>query len=245
MLSLVGTHVILYKHRKLTYRDVDVPPTQDNVNDQDVEEAQEEPVQQASVEKISLVSTTNTNKFLVLGLLLTTLGLIVAGCVIYIFEVTNQQGDVVESNLYSVLSIGSGFPASSLEPNSVGIRFVQVMYYLLGFALPLLNVVLFAILYICPMNAQRHKRAFMAAEICFSWSSIEVLLISCIFSVIQIPKFGNGLINSGCTYCYTVGSSLLPELTVLGVASVMSMVVNVWLYRKAHASLYPALSSST
>jgi hypothetical protein len=238
ILSLVGTHVILYQHRTLTYSDASVASNPA----EDLEEAQEEPL--PSDEKESLTSASNTNKYLLCGLLVTTLGLIVASCVVYIFQVTKQQGEEVESTFYSVLSVGAGVPPASLEPNSVGIRFIQAMYYVLGFALPLLNIVLFGILYMFPMTARRHKHGFMAAEICFSWSSIEVLLVSCIFSVIQIPKFGNGLINSGCTYCYTVSSALLPELSVLAIAAAMSIGVNLCLYRKAHKTLYPSLSAS-
>ena len=226
--------MILYKHRCYIYSDSDKSSP---AVERDEEGAQED---LARPEKESLAITTQGNKLCIISLLVITLGLIVAGCVMHIFEVTKKRGETVESTFYSVLSVGSGVPSASLTPNAVGVRFIQAMYYLLGFALPLFNVVLFGVLYMIPMTTRRQKHGFMAAEIFFSWSAVEVLLISCIFSVIQIPKFGSGLINSGCEYCYTVGSSLLPELAVLALASVMSMLVNIWLYRKAHAGLYPA-----
>jgi hypothetical protein len=91
------------------------------------------------------------------------------------------------------------------------------------------------------MTAQWHKRVFLLAAITFSWSSIEVLMFCILFSVLQIPGFGNGLIESGCEYCYQVGSSIFPKFAVLAVASALHVAVSLWLYRQAHAVLFPKL----
>jgi hypothetical protein len=231
MLSLLGTQVMLYRHRLVIYDEAGAACGPD---DEEVV-LQEEP----TPDKQPLVATAKVRKLVMLLLLVSTLALVVVGCVIDIFEVTNSQAGETASILYSVLLVGSRVPSASLEPNNVGIRWIQAMYYFLGFALPLWSLVLFAILYLWPMTAQWHKRVFLLAEITFSWSSIEVLMICIIFSVLQIPGFGNGLIGSGCEYCYQVGSSIFPEFAVLAVASALHVAVSIWLYRQAHAALYP------
>jgi hypothetical protein len=64
-------------------------------------------------------------------LLVSTLALVIAGCVVHIFEVTNSQAGETESILYSVLLVGSRVPSAALQPNDVGIRWIQAMYFLL------------------------------------------------------------------------------------------------------------------
>jgi uncharacterized membrane protein len=232
MLSLLGTQVVLYSHRCLIYDDGEAVCRTDGE-----EIVPEEP----TLGKQPLVASAKVRMIVMLLLLASTLALAIVGCVINIFEVTETQAGMTTPTVYSVISVGSRVPSASLEPNSIGVRWIQAMYFFSGFALPLWTLVLFAVLYLFPMTVQWHKRVFMLAEMTFSWSSIEVLLISIIFSVLQIPSFGSGLIKSGCEFCYQVGSSIFPEFAVLAVASALHVAVSIWLYRQAHEALYPRL----
>jgi len=76
------------------------------------------------------------------------------------------------------------------------------------------------------------------AEIAFAWSCAEVLLLSTIFAVLQMPIFGDGLVENDCTACFIITTRILPEFAILCVGTVLNVTVNVWLYRKAHSVIY-------
>jgi hypothetical protein len=82
------------------------------------------------------------------------------------------------------------------------------------------------------------ERVFVMAEIAFAWSCAEVLLISTIFAVLQMPSFGDGLIDADCSACFLVDTEILSQFAFLGVGTVLNVLLNVWLYRKAHYALY-------
>lgn len=69
-------------------------------------------------------------------------------------------------------------------------------------------------------------------------SCAEVLLLSTIFAVQQMPVFGDGLVESNCAACFLVDTKILPEFSVLCIGTILNVGVNVWLYRKAHGILF-------
>lgn len=69
-------------------------------------------------------------------------------------------------------------------------------------------------------------------------SCAEVLFVSTIFAVQQMPVFGDGLVENNCAACFLVDTNILPEFAVLCVGTLMNVGVNVWVYRKAHGILY-------
>jgi uncharacterized membrane protein YGL010W len=79
------------------------------------------------------------------------------------------------------------------------------------------------------------RKDFFVSEIAFSWAAAEVLVLAVtIFSILQIPKFGNGLIQSGCKECNRVDSALYGEFAIICVSSVLTVCVNFYLFRRAH-----------
>lgn len=215
MMSLVCSHLILFFHRRVVYGKPEKEPA------------------------TSICSEARVSSVGVVMLLVTGIALHVVGCSLHIYEVTSERGGDLRLESYSIIRIGSIFPSSALDSANVGVRWIQAMYFFLAVALPILNSLLFALLYLVPWNAQWREIMFLATEINFAWSSIEVLTVSTIFSILQIPEFGNGLIDAGCEQCYVVGSKMLPTFAVLCVATVVNLVVNIWLYGKAHKVLYP------
>ncbi len=69
-------------------------------------------------------------------------------------------------------------------------------------------------------------------------SCAEVLFVSTIFAVQQMPVFGDGLVESNCTACFLVDTMILPEFSVLCIGTILNVGVNVWLYRKTHGILF-------
>ena len=75
-------------------------------------------------------------------------------------------------------------------------------------------------------------------------SCAEVLFISTIFAVKQMPVFGDGLVQNNCTACFLVDTKILPQFWVLCVGTILNVGVNVWLYRKAHSILFQSTGES-
>ncbi len=98
---------------------------------------------------------------------------------------------------------------------------------------------MWGILYLKPFTKARQERLFFLTEISFGWECVEIFMISSIFAVLQIPDFGNSIIQDQCDNCFTVGVEILPQFSVSAIAAVVHVTVNVWLYVKAHRVLYP------
>lgn len=229
MMSLMGTQAILYHHRRVQYHS----------EEKKADEADE----QASPEvetKVAIASQTKMKWPILLLVFVACMALHFAACALDIYEVSNTRRDVTESVAYSLFSIGTGIPESAADPSAFGIRWIQFMFMLFAVALPPWNTVLFAVLYFVPMAQKVKEKMFFLAEITFSWAAVEVLTVSVIFSILQIPKFGNGLVDSGCAECYNVDSKLFPQFAVLCVSTVLNVGVSVWLFLRAHQAVYPA-----
>ncbi|OEU21392.1 hypothetical protein FRACYDRAFT_138831, partial [Fragilariopsis cylindrus CCMP1102] len=219
MMSLLSTHVILHYHRKVNYHN------NNNANDSNINTARDR------------LST----GFVVVAAISLLLSMIVylAGVIVKSFEVTSTRGTESESTSYSITSIGLEISNAYIDSSHAGTRFIQAMWFFLAVVMPLWCSFLFLILYTFPgLSKIWMERIFTMAEIAFAWSCAEVLLISTVFAVLQMPIFGNGLVENDCTACFVITSRILPEFALLCVGTVLNVSTNVWLYRKAHSVIY-------
>ena len=113
-----------------------------------------------------------------------------------------------------------------------------MMYFLFAVVVTPWNSILVGILYVYPMVQSVKEKVFFLTEITFAWSALEVFLLSVIFSILQIPKFGNGLVQSGCTECYKVDAVLFGNFAVICVSTAMNLSANLWLVSRAHKVVY-------
>lgn len=226
MLSLLATQLVLHRHRLVSYRiGGECSPS-------------------CSAEKQRLSQTSRTPTLLVVLALILTSTLHLVGCFLSIYRITNQRGSVHQENSYSVVTVGQAVPNSTTQSVHFGITWIQYMWFFLVMAMPLWSNVMLATLYLLPMSRAICERVFLLFEIAFSWSAAEVLLVSTTFAILQIPAFGNGLVKVGCKGCYVVGSKMLGNFAVLVVGTLCQVAVSVWLYRRAHRTLYCKTTSS-
>jgi hypothetical protein len=220
-MSLLVTHFILHRHRLVHYH-----------NSKDVESADA---------KIGLKERGSlSNGFIAAALSVCVIAFVcyTAGCLVDTYQVENTRGDVSFATDYSIVSVGEAIPESQLDPNSVGTRFLQFMWFFLCVAMPLWATFLFGILFAVPLSHVWAERIFIMGEMAFAWSCAEVLLVSSIFAVLQMPTFGDGLIEADCTQCFLINTKVLHPFALLCVGGIMSVVVNVGLYRRAHGIVY-------
>lgn len=224
MLSLLSSHFLLVRHRKVHYHDL----------------VQEQAASDLDSKKGMKARGNLSNTFMILAMFAVLVSLVfyIVGCVVHIFQVSNTRGENTSSQDYSVVSVGHAVPESQLEPNGFGTRFIQFMWFFLCVAMPLWCALLFGIVFVFPFSKVWLERAFFMGEIAFAWSCAEVLLVSTVFAVLQMPTFGDGLIKADCTACFIVGTAILPNFAFLCIGSFLSVTINVWLYRKAHSVVY-------
>eukprot|EP00542_Grammatophora_oceanica_P011288 CAMPEP_0194033746 /NCGR_PEP_ID=MMETSP0009_2-20130614/6301_1 /TAXON_ID=210454 /ORGANISM="Grammatophora oceanica, Strain CCMP 410" /LENGTH=464 /DNA_ID=CAMNT_0038674465 /DNA_START=90 /DNA_END=1484 /DNA_ORIENTATION=- len=217
ILSLIGTQVVLYHHRQQQY-----------------------PYVSDGTATTSLSTQTNINRIVVGLWSVLTVVLHIVGVIVNVYEVESVRGVLVRNDAYSIVSVGKDLPTSILESehSSAGVRFIQVLWFLLAVALPILQCVLWSTLYLGNWSARFRERLFEASEVTFSWCCIEVMIISAIFSVTQIPTFGDGLIESNCDLCFEVSSTILPEFAVIVVSCILNVFGSYVLYRKGHQAIY-------
>jgi len=265
MMSLLSTHVILHFHRRVHYHGN--TNTNNNNNNNNINTSNDsinnnlEAGDKLSAEIVSqAVSHTNddnteANKwgmksigglstgFITLAIVSILLSMVIylAGVIVNSFEVTSTRGAVSESTSYSITSIGLEIPKAYIDSTHIGTRFIQAMWFFLGVVIPLWCSFLFLILYTVPLSKVWMERIFNMAEIAFAWSCAEVLLLSTIFAVLQMPIFGDGLVENDCTACFIITTRILTEFAILCVGTALNVTVNVWLYRKAHSVIYHKL----
>lgn len=224
MMSHVATHYVLHRHRKTHDDEFSTKTVIDR------EEA-----------KIGLNARGGlSNKFLGLVGVAVLLSMVfyIVGCVVDVYQVSNKRGEVSYTVDYSIVSVGQAIPASQLEPDDVGTRFLQVMWFFLVVFMPLWCSFLFGLLFFIPSTDAWAKRILFMGEVAFAWSCAEVLVVSTIFSVLQMPTFGDGLIEADCTACFVIDTKILPNFAFFCVGSILSVAVNIWLFRKAHHIIY-------
>jgi len=248
MLSLSSTHIILHYHRKVHYHQK--PKTGDMATSGDDGNVVE------SGDKISTESNNDrvddekrglkelgdlSTGFVVTAItsLLVSSAVFLAGVTTKLFEVTSTRATESETVSYSISSIGMAIPGAYIDPNHAGTRFIQFMWFFLGIVTPVLCSALFLVLYAVPSLSKGWMEIiFTCAEITFAWSCAEVLFLSTIMAVTQMPIFGDGLIENSCTTCFLIDTNILPEFSVLCIGTILNVGVNVWLYRKAHGIIY-------
>jgi hypothetical protein len=234
MLSLMGTHMILYHHRKVMYNNT-VKVSQEG-EDEDASPPDANP----SLRGLQQVTGMSMRSAVMLTILLITgTALYLAGCLLDIFRITNTRGPfVLEPDDYSIVSVGQDLPESGRDQDEGAMRLLQIIWFFLGVAAPLATNVLLGLLLWIPLERNQLQRLFFCAEVSFAWSGAEVFVLSTIFAVLEIPTFGDGLIDSGCRTCYVVDSMLLAELAVMGIGTIASMGSAMWLYQVSHSKLY-------
>jgi hypothetical protein len=228
MLSLLSTHVILHYHRQVHYHGT---ATDESESTEAATKRWGSTMRDRGGMSFKFMAATGVALPVAVGLYLT-------GVLLETFEVTNTRGPASFVDKYSIVLVGQNIPEANLDESSFGTRFLQAMWFFLGVAMPIWCSFLFLILFFAPLSARWMIRIFTMAEIALAWSATQVLIVSTLFAVLQMPTFGEGLINADCSACFVVSTRILPNFAFLAVGGAMIVGTNVFLYRKAHYILY-------
>jgi hypothetical protein len=233
--------MILYHHRQVMYGNTAAKEL--SLEGEDEEDASQDPAPRGlqQVTGMSMFSAVILTILLITG---TTLYL--TGCLLDIFRITNTRGPYeLEPDNYSIVSVGQALPESGRDQDEGRMRWMKTMWFILGIAAPMATNALLGLLLWVPLERKQLQRLFFCAEVSFAWSGAEVFVLSTIFAVLEIPTFGDGLVDSGCSTCYVVGSKLLAELAITGIGTIASMGAAIWVYLVSHNKLYITTNKST
>ena len=258
--SLLSTHLILHLHRKVIYPELYSNKGANNrgVSNKDddskvlvLPEAEFDNTDVVVADKDDAIAPLWIKMGLsfkealsIVLLLFIAFALLGTGCFLTSFTFTYEQGDPSSSAYlyntrdFSIANIGFNVRNAAISPNSFGIGFVQFFYFVLAVVTPLENIVVLFVLYFVPMKDRIQRMLFFLAEITFAWGAVEVMMISAIFSVKQIPDFGSGIVDTGCSTCYVVGAILRPTFWIYFVGAILNVFVTFWLFHRAHKHLY-------
>lgn len=219
MMSLILTQHVLRRHWSIIYRPV---------------------TEHEDAQRVALHTTIpRRTTWSILFLLVAATALLIAGIIVPVYRVSSAQGTAEqESVLFSIVQLGRELPFSSEDGSEGRMTWLAIVWFALSVAFPLLCIVLCGMLLYIPLCRRKLERLLFVSKVSFAWSGAEVFCLSTIFAISQVPKFGNGLIKSGCVSCYVVDAQLLPELGVLVAAAVTYMVASLWVFRLAHARVF-------
>ena len=139
-------------------------------------------------------------------LLAITLANVVSGSVIKAFEfefrgmtglVLQFLGDPTVTK-YSLLSLGHSLPSAAPHPDAIGIRSIQVTFFLFAFVLPILHLVTMAVLWIVPLSERAQESLFHMSEILNAWSSLDVFVVSVIAALLELRQFAAFIVGDKC-----------------------------------------------
>merc|ERR1712167_139486 len=130
---------------------------------------------------------------------------------------------------------------------------LEIVYFFFGFALPLVQLVLLAVLWVVPLSLKRQQRLYVACEVSTSWAALDVFAV--VAALLEISKFAQFMVGHRCDAlnrflgkhldralggddkCFDVSTELTRGAWVLLPAAFVSGVVGVVLLRRAKAKL--------
>jgi len=184
--------------------------------------------------------------------------LVIVGCCLasFDFHIEGLAGLVLGDKAkrrYSLISLGEAIPGSSNEES--GAISLEVVYFFFGFALPLVQLVLLAVLWVVPLSLKLQQRLYVACEVSTSWAALDVFAVGVVAALLEISKFAQFMVGHRCDAlngflgkhldralggddkCFDVSTELTRGAWVLLPAAFVSGVVGVVLLRKAKAKL--------
>ena len=221
MFSLMTTHLVLFHHRRIIYKHVI------------------EPNDVSNPPKTLAARMSTVARMLLISLLLAALAMYLVGSLTDFFRVTNSQSGIIRAiKPYSLAAIGQDLPDAKRDYEPAGgLIFLQIVWFFLGIVLPLAVPLALLVLLFLPLNVLR--QGLLVAEIIMAWSCGEVVLISTVLAIREIPTFGDGLIDTGCAQCYIVDTKFTSEVSLLAVGTACTLGAAIYILKIAHGVAYP------
>jgi len=191
MSSLLITHFVVYYHRKVS----------EKVDHSDSYEKKSLQAYSRRSHKGPSVLLLFVAPLLVIAAALVALGISIPS---FEFEFKGAFGYLLSllqyptTSSFSVVSLGGFIPSSSDAPHSVGTLFLQVSFFLLICAMPLVYLTLLVILWLWPFTFRAQRRLLHITEIAQAWASLEVFVVAVIAALLELQQFAQFILGDRC-----------------------------------------------
>ena len=163
-------------------------------------------------------------------------------------------GDKSQSS-YSTLSLGEQIPLSVEEPDSFGIRWIELTYFVFVLSMPFVCLVAMFMLFSVKLSVKAATRLYVMAEVASAWSALEVFMISVVAALLEVQQFAAFIIGDKCDginkilssfldkplegddVCFDVVATLSPNCVWMWSSAILTMVVSYTMLRIAHRAL--------
>jgi len=240
LLSLVGSHLVMFFQRKIIFfnrhnEDGDTPGDGDTPEDEDGDD---------KIIPLTAMSGISTLKPLIHLIIpsVTFAVLLVTGFFVNVMSFSYETQEGINTVNFSLRSLGLKILDAPLPTTSKsGPMFMSVMYFIMGLVIPLLNLIIFVVLYLYPMKKDYQKTTFYLAEITFAWGTSGPLIFSLLSASSQVPKFANSIIGENCDDCFEVEGELKWTVILFLIGAIGHGLMAFYLMHKAHGVLYPPI----
>jgi hypothetical protein len=148
-----------------------------------------------------------TTFFIIAGAFLKTMGFQFKGLLGFMMTFNNS-----DKKDYSYYTIGSSLPEHTGEPNDVGVRWMQVSYFIFGLAMPLAMMVIFVVLWILPLSLTYQRHLFFLAQVLNAWSALDVFCLAIAASLLEIQQFALFVFRDYCGRLNVILENYFDEL---------------------------------
>ncbi|CAE8735643.1 unnamed protein product [Polarella glacialis] len=190
ILSLVAGHVVTAYNRRAA--------------EHDRGDASHMPVEEPKTRMCTVSNTSKTWSVLVPVALFASLVVVMAGTAVDSFQfnfaglANVALGEDGSRRPFSLIKLGEQLPAASGDPNSVGIRWIQFVFFLFSLVVIVLYHGLLLFLWLAPLTRSRQKKLVAAAQTLQAWSAIDVFVVSIIASVMEISMLVKFMVGDKC-----------------------------------------------
>jgi hypothetical protein len=196
ILSLIASHVMLALHHSLTSVDrfIDEDKTSSLCNFK------------YTTKDGGHAQFTICGRISIVLLLLASGGLMIYAVIIdfFAFDFKGAAGFLLEtigqdsSTNYSLISLGTALPSASPNPNSIGVRAIQAIYFIFVVASPLLHILTLLGLWLVPLRPKIKQRIFVITEVLNAWSATDVFSVAIVSALLEIRQFAGFMVGSRC-----------------------------------------------
>ncbi|KAH0786032.1 hypothetical protein GPJ56_010050 [Histomonas meleagridis] len=150
-------------------------------------------------------------------------------------------------NEYSVIDLSVQIPDCAEDPNSFGVRFTQILCFIVTIVMPIIHVICLLLLWLLPLKRKFQRTLYKACEVMYAWSCLDVFVISVIAAILEISQFAGFMVGDKCEMidpivqqffseeeyikghenCFSVITVLLDGCYILFVAAILHNVATV------------------
>lgn len=165
---------------------------------------------------------------------------------------------------YSVVSLGLAIPDGNPSPNSFGIRWIQLAYFVFVVLAVVMYHALLLVLWCAPLSKTWQRKILIATQALDAVSSLDVFVVSIVASVAQIQQFASFIVGSRCDAidaivartplaaripgspkCFDLETHLLPGFWILALAAVISSITGRVMISRCSSALIDATADAT